>query len=107
MAYAIASDVPLKWTHGGTINTVASYKFAYGPSSRNYTNEITFGYATNGIIPNIPPNSTIFISGTTVGFDGLQTDYGNEICISTTIPSNAIPSVVKDFQLVRVDKNIY
>jgi hypothetical protein len=103
----LSSDIDLKWTHGGHSNTVAGYVIHYGPSSKNYTNSISTGFVTNAVVSNLPPNTTLFFSGATVGFDGLHTDLGNEISITTATPTNQRPSAVKDFTLTRVDKTIY
>jgi len=105
-AGVMSSDVTVTWDHGGDSNTVAGYHMYYGPSSRNYTNYVATGYVTNAVISNLPLNS--FVSGTTIGFDNLETDYGNEVQYTNTIPvTNGLPSAVKDFQLTRMEQHIY
>jgi hypothetical protein len=98
----LSSDLKLQWIHGGTTNTVSGYKISYGLSSRNYSNYITTGYVTNTTITNLPSNVPLFFSGTTLGFNDLETDFGNEI---QTIMSetNKLPSAVKKFVVQKYD----
>ena len=105
-AAVMSSDVTVTWEHGGASNTVQGYNMYYGPTSRNYTNVVTTGYVTNTVISNLPLNS--FISGTTIGFDNLETEFGNEMQYTNTVPlTNGLPSAVTDFQLKRVEQHIY
>jgi len=104
----LSSDLKIQWTHGGNNHNVSGYNIYYGPSSRNYTNYVTTGYVTNTIITNLPSNTPIFFSGTTLGFNNLETDFGNEL--EVTIPSaltNGLPSSVKDFAIMKVERTIY
>jgi hypothetical protein len=104
MACAVfSSDVKVTWTPIDTTNNVAGYGIYYGPSSRNYTNSITTGYVTSLIVSNLPPNTTLFFSGVTYGYNGLQTDFGNEVQVTTLSTTNGLPSAVKDFTITKVD----
>lgn len=102
-----SSDVKITWEHGGSSNTVMGYNFYYGPSNRLYTNVVSTGYVTNMILTNVPLNGPVFISGTTIGFDNLETEYGNEVQVTILPITNNLPSAVKDFVLTRLEKTIY
>jgi hypothetical protein len=102
------SDVNIGWNHTGTPEEVVGYSIYYGPSSRTYTNYVSFGYVTNATISNLPPNSVIFFSGISHGPYNTETGFGNEIQSSPApTPTNQLPSAVKDFVVTSIIKTIY
>jgi hypothetical protein len=107
----ISSDVTVSWKHGGTTNTVVGYNIYYGNSTRNYTNFITTGYVTNVVISNLPPNTTFYFAGTTIGVSNSETQIGNELQFVTTSDTisntNKLPSEVKNFTLTKVVQTTY
>ena len=103
----LPADVKIGWNHMGTLDEIVGYSIYYGPSSKNYTNHITTGYVTNTVISNLPPNTPSFFSGTTLGHPNLETEFGNEIQFNPMPPINALPTMVKDFRLTKVEKTIY
>jgi len=103
----LSSNVKVNWTHGGESNTVSGYNIYYGSSSKNYTNVTKTGYVTNTVISNLSSNSTFYFSGTTLGFNNLETDFGNEVKIITVSKTNTLPGAVKDFVITKVVRTIY
>ena len=106
-AVVLPADVKIGWNHTGTTNEVVGYSIYYGPSSRNYTNQVLLGYVTNTIISNLPPNTPLFFSGTSLGSNNTETAFGNEIQSNPVTPTNQLPSAVKDFRITKVTQTIY
>ena len=103
----ISSDVEVLWEHGGTTNTVQGYQIHYGVQSRDYTNFVVTGYVTNVIVKNLQQSNTFYFSGKTINKDGSVTEFGNEMFITTPVGTNTLPSGVKDFVIMRVERNTY
>lgn len=103
----ISSDVIVIWDHSGTTNSVTGYQIHYGTQSRNYTNFVITGYVTNTTVTNLQPNTTFYFSGKTIGTDSSVTDFGNELSITIPSGTNTLPSAVKDFVIMRVERNTY
>ena len=94
-----ASDIIIYWNHGGPTSSVSGYQIHYGVSNRIYTNFVVTGYTTNTIISNIPPGILFYYSGKTISPNGEVTDFGNEFEFMVRLPTNTLPSEVKDFRL--------
>lgn len=99
-AVVSSSDVNVRWTHGGSSDTVSGYHIFYGVSPGNYNNSVTTGYVTNTTVSNLPPNTLFYFSGKTIDPFGTETGFGNEVQFLTPGVTNGLPSAVKDFRLV-------
>ena len=70
---------------------VAGYKVYYGTVSRQYTNAIVAGNATNCSISGVEPGNTYYIAATSYNAAGWESDYSPEI--SFTVPVVNAPLV--------------
>ncbi|HOS17494.1 MAG TPA: hypothetical protein PKX15_10835 [Bacteroidales bacterium] len=105
---AKTENVRFNVQYEGNTNETAGFAIYYGPASRQYTNHQIVKNSTNITITNLPSNSSFYLSGRSIRFDGLESDLGNELFITTTpIITNQLPSAVKDFRLSHVYMNIY
>ena len=64
--------------------TVAGYNIYYGPASGSYTNMVTVGNVTNGVLSGLVTGQTYYIAATSYDNSGNQSPFSEEI--SNTIP---------------------
>ena len=104
----IAADVRLNVKYDGSTNETSGFVIYYGPSSRNYTNSQRVNLVTNAVVTNLPPNTSLYLSSRAIGFNGFESDLGNELFVTTApVATNKLPSAVRDFRLSRIGNHIY
>ena len=84
-ASAVAqSSVTLAWNP--VTNSIAGYRLYRGGASRNYTNNVNAGTATQYTLSNLTAGATYFFAVTAFTSAGAESDYSTEI--SYTVPGN-------------------
>ena len=63
---------------------MAGYRIYYGPTARGYTNFNTIGKTNVHSISNLLDNATYYIAVTVYNANGLESDYSNEVVLSTS-----------------------
>ena len=74
---ASATDVNLAWDASAGTN-VAGYNVYYGSASRNYTNMLSTGLATNAIIPGLIDGEPYYFAATAYDSLGVESDFSDE-----------------------------
>ena len=82
-----AGNVTLTWNPSADSNVIG-YRIYYGAASRNYTNVVDVGGATNVTISNLVEGVTYYFAATAYNVLGMESDYSGEI--SYTVPSTAV-----------------
>jgi hypothetical protein len=72
-----ASGVSLQW-NPNTDPSVVGYNLYYGGTSRNYTNVINLGAATNAVVDDLTEGKTYFFAVTAYDASGDESDYSEE-----------------------------
>ena len=83
-----SKSVTLAWDPSPDPN-VAGYNIYYGPASGQYTNVVSVGNTTNGIIDGLIEGATYYFTATAYDLLGLESDFSNEI--SYSVPTNSTP----------------
>lgn len=78
--------VGLAWDPSPDISVVG-YKIYWGPSTRSYTNQATFGNVTTCQITNLIRGGTFYFTATAFNGEGIESDFSNEVKYTpSTIP---------------------
>ena len=84
------SNVTLGWDASAD-PTVTGYKVYYGPASGGYTNAVSFGKTTNGIVPGLVEGQTYYFAATATNSSGLESDFSTEISYVVPVPTTNAP----------------
>ena len=76
------SSVMLQW-NPSLSEDIVDYKIYYGTSSLIYTNSVSFGTETNGVISGLESGTTYYFSATSTSSDGNESDFSNEVYYKT------------------------
>ena len=79
--------VALAW-NASTDPTVTGYNVYYGTASRNYTNVLSAGSATNAVVSNLVSGVTYYFAATTYTVDGMESVYSAEASYAVPVPNN-------------------
>lgn len=87
-----STTATLQWDWNPPTNSepAASFNVYWGPAPRFYTNVISAGSRTSATISNISSIVTTYFAVTSVGFNGLESDYSAEISNDTPVRTNWI-----------------
>lgn len=89
-----AQSVSLTWSPSPDAN-VAGYNVYYGVASRNYTNRIDVGTATNATVNGLIEGVTYYFAATAYNILGVESDYSEEVfyAVPTAGSTNHIPTL--------------
>ena len=86
-AFATQS-VTLAW-NSSSDPTVVGYNIYYGGASRDYTNTLSAGNATNITVSGLVMGDTYYFAATTYNSSGVQSPFSSEV--SYSVPTNSVP----------------
>ncbi|HEV2207308.1 MAG TPA: fibronectin type III domain-containing protein [Verrucomicrobiae bacterium] len=72
------ASVMLGWNHSAG-SGVGGYNIYYGPASGTYTNMVSVGYVTNGVVTNLLRGARYYFAATSLSTNGLESVYSNEV----------------------------
>lgn len=101
--------VNFSWKHSPSTN-VNAYIMHYGSTATNLNLRRTFQYTTNGIIGGFYPDSVYYFTITAAVTNANNTNivesiFSNKVeyrIPSNTLPSTNLPTIVKDFMILKV-----
>lgn len=86
------SSVTLEWNPSVSTN-VAGYNVYFGVASRNYTNVVSVGLATNTTVSGLAGSTIYYFAATAYDTDGVESEFSIETNYITSTPTNYPPTL--------------
>ena len=87
----LADQVVLTWDAPVDTTGIVGYRLYWGPDARVYTNSITCATCKTNTVSGLRPNFRYYFAATSVGTNGLESDFSNEVnWMSTNKPSRVL-----------------
>ena len=86
----VASNAPpqtakVAWNASVPLTDVSGYSIYYGVSTGNFTNVVTVGLATNGVVPNLAAGTTYYFAMTSHTSSGWESVFSSETTWRTSL----------------------